>query len=90
MYVCILVWGRGEGGAGLWNLSGIWVDKWTYVNLWGICFGGEYGYHPPQPSGLDTACPMAICSQEGFRRIAHYEVAMLPSILEPSLSGEGK
>lgn len=27
-------------------------------------------------------CPMAICSQEGFRRLAHGEVVMLPSALE--------
>lgn len=49
----------------------------------GLCFGGEDGYRPtrPQPSGLDAACPMAVCSREGFRRIVRDELG---------LSGEGK
>lgn len=67
-------------------------SKWAFMlkTSGGVCFGGEDGYHPPQPSGLDTACPIAVCSQERFRRIVQEEMVRLPSTLELGLSGEGK
>jgi len=33
---------------------------------------------------------MAVCSPKGFGRIAHEEMAMMPSALELVLSGDGK
>lgn len=53
-------------------------------------YWGEDRCHPPQPSCPDIACPMAICSHEGFRRITHNEMAMLPPALELAFSGERK
>lgn len=44
---------------------------------------------PLRPSGPDTTWPMAVCFPEGFRRIAHEEMAMMPSTLELNLSDFG-
>lgn len=46
--------------------------------------------NPHRPSGPDIACPMAVCSPEGFGKIAHEEMAVMPSALELVHSGEEK
>lgn len=53
--------------------------------------GVKIGVTPPSAIWpRHSACPKAVCSQKGFRRTAHDEMAMLPSALELGLSREGK